>query len=116
MPSLANAPRLLKPLDDLLMAYDTAFPHLFQPLANQRVLVGVQFDIVSDRLVDEIAARTFLRRGQRIKGVDFFSDGAETDGFFIAAHNTEIITHIILYHRASIRDSVRRAGPAVYRR
>jgi hypothetical protein len=42
------------------MAYDTAFPHLFQPLANQRILVGVQFNVVGDCLVDEIAARTVL--------------------------------------------------------
>ena len=55
--------------------------HLFNPLANQRVLVGVQIDVVGDRLVDEIAARTVLRGGQCIKRVDLFDTGAEADGF-----------------------------------
>jgi SMP-30/Gluconolactonase/LRE-like region len=35
--------------------------NVFQALANQCVLVGVEFDIVGDRLVDEIAARTVFR-------------------------------------------------------
>ena len=52
------------------MAYDTAIPHLFQLLANQRVLVGVQYHIAGDRLIDEIAARTVLRSGRRIKCID----------------------------------------------
>ena len=59
------------------MAYDAALPHLFQALANQRILVGVQFDVVADRLIDEIAARTVLRGGQRIKRVDLFGNGTE---------------------------------------
>src|ERR1019366_2494037 len=80
------------------MAYDAAFPHLFQPLANQRVLVGVELDIVGDRLVDEIAARTVLRGGQRIESVDLLGDGTETDGF-LCAHNAKTITCIIMYYK-----------------
>jgi len=95
------------------MAHDTAFPHLFQALANQRVLVGVQFDVVGDRLVDEIAARTVLRGGQRIKRVDLSSDGTETDGFLVAAHNARTITDIIMYYKTSFQDSAwRRTVPA----
>jgi len=92
------------------MAYDAAFPHLFQPHANQRVLVGVQFDVVADRLVDEIAARTVLRGGQRIKRVDLFSDGTETNGFLVAALNARTIIYIIAYYKTSIQDPVGRAG------
>jgi hypothetical protein len=44
--SSASAPLPLEALYDLLMAYDAAFTHLFKPLANQRVLVGVQLDVV----------------------------------------------------------------------
>jgi hypothetical protein len=84
------------------MAHDAAFPHLFQSLANQRVLVGVQLDVIGDRLVDEIAAWTFLRGGQRIKCVNLLSDGTETDGFLIAAHNTGTIPHIMLYYNAQL--------------
>lgn len=85
------------------MAYDAAFPHLLQPLSNQRVLVGVQLDVIRDRLVDEIAAGPFLRGGQRIKGFNLFGDGTETDSFLIAAHNAIIITHIILYYNSPAR-------------
>ena len=81
------------------MAYDAAFPHLFNPLANQRVLVGVQIDVVGDRLVDEIAARTVLRGGQRIKRVDLFGTGAEADGFLGVAHNARTIACIIVYYK-----------------
>src|SRR5882762_7078183 len=80
------------------MAHDAAFPHLFQSLLNQRVLVGVQFDVIGDRLVDEIAARAFLLGGQRIKRFNLFSDGTETDGSLLAAHNARTITHITLYY------------------
>src|SRR5207245_2379585 len=76
------------------------FSLLFQPLANQCVLIGVQFDVVGDRLVNEIAARTVLRGGQRIKSVDLFSDRTETDGFLIASHNARTITHIFLYYNS----------------
>ena len=81
------------------MPYDAAFPHLFNPLANQRVLVGVQIDVVGDRLVDEIAARTVLRGGQCIKRVDLFDTGAEADGFLGVAHNTRTIACIIVYYK-----------------
>ena len=83
------------------MAHDAAFPHLFQSLANQLVLIGMQLDVIGDRLIDEIAAWTFLRGGQRIKCFNLFSDGTETDGFFIAAHNARTITRIILYYNVS---------------
>jgi hypothetical protein len=83
------------------MAHDAAFPHLFQSLADQRVLVGMQLEVIGDRLVDEIAAWTFLRGGQRIKRFNLFSDGTETDGFLVAAHNTRTITHIILSYNSS---------------
>ena len=81
------------------MAYDAAFPHLFNTLVNQRVLVGVQIDVVGDRLVDEIAARTVLRGGQRIKRVDLFGNGAEADGFLGVALNARTITCIIVYYK-----------------
>jgi len=81
------------------MAYDAAFPHLFNPLAKQRVLVGVQIDVVGDRLVDEIAARTVLRGGQRVKRVDLFGTGAEADGFLGVAHNARTIACIIVYYK-----------------
>src|SRR6267143_2918264 len=84
------------------MVHDAAFPHLFQSLANQRVLVGVQLDVIGDRLVDEIAAWTFLRGGQRVKRFNLFSDGTETDGFLVAAHNATTITNIILYYNSSV--------------
>src|SRR5450755_2323603 len=83
------------------MAYDTTFPHLCQALANKRVLVGVQFDVVVDRLVDEIATRTVLRGSQRIKGVDLLGVGAKADGFLGSSHNTWIISCIILYYKGS---------------
>src|SRR5207302_5911455 len=98
--SLTIASRPLEPFYDLLMAQDPAFSLLFQPFANQRVLIGVQFDVVGDRLVNEITARTVLRGGQRIKSVDLFSDGTETDGLFIVSHNARRITQITPhYHR-----------------
>jgi len=84
------------------MAYDAAFPHLLQPLSNQRVLIGVQLDVIRDRLVDEIAAGPFLRGGQRIKGFNLFGDGTETDSFLVAAHNARTITHIIPYYNSSV--------------
>src|ERR1700722_16252259 len=83
------------------MTNDAAFPHLFQSLANQFVLIGVQLDVIGDRLIDEIAAWTFLRGGQRIKCFNFFSDGTETDGFLIASHNARTIARIILYYNVS---------------
>ena len=92
------------------MAYDAAFPHLFQPLSNQRILVGVQLDVIHDRLVDEIAVRPFLRGGQRIKRCNLFGDGAETDGFLLAAHNARTITHIILYYN-SVSFGISADGP-----
>ena len=63
------------------MAHHAALPHLFLPLADQRVLVGVQFNVVADCLVDQIAARTLLRGSQRIKRLDLFGIGTEADGF-----------------------------------
>jgi len=77
------------------MADDATFSHLFQPLANQRVLVGVQFDGVGNRLVDEITARPVLRGSKGIKTETIFyvlqdivvrrssgvSDGAHTHTF-----------------------------------
>jgi len=63
------------------MAYNAASAHLFKPLAHQSVLVGVQLDVVVDRLVDEITARTFLRGGQGVEPIDLFGDRAEADGF-----------------------------------
>jgi hypothetical protein len=80
------------------MAHDADFPHLFQSLADQRVLVGMQLDVIGDRLVAEIAAWAFLRGGQRIKRFNLLSDGTETDGFLVAAHNARTITHTILYY------------------
>src|SRR5258707_6244635 len=76
----ASTFRLLEPLYDLFMADDATFSHLFQPLANQRVLVGVQFDVVGNRLVDGITARPVLRGGKGIKRVNLFGIGAEADG------------------------------------
>src|SRR5580698_10805904 len=82
------------------MAHDASFPHLFQSFPNQRVLVGMQLDVIGDRLVDEIAARTFLCGGQRIKRFNLFGVGTETDGFVIATHNARTITHIIVYYKS----------------
>ena len=93
----ATASRLLEPLYDLLMADDASFSHFFQPLANQRVLVGVQFDVVGNRLVDEITARPVLRGGKGIKRVNLFGIGAEADGFLSGARNTGKISYIIKY-------------------
>src|ERR1700691_3572192 len=59
----------------------------------------MQLDVIGDRLVDQIAARTALCGGQRIKRFNSFSDSTETDGFLVAAHNTRTITHIILYYK-----------------
>src|SRR4026208_2484211 len=84
------------------MAYHAPFPHLFQALANQCVLVGVQLDVIRDRLVDEIAARPFLRGGQRIKRFNLFGDGTETDGSLVTAHNTKTITGIIPYYNSAV--------------
>src|ERR1700730_17351688 len=95
----ASASRLLEPLYDLLMADDATFSHLFQPLATQRVLVGVQFDVVGNRLVDEITARPVLRGGKGTKRVNLFGIGAEADGFLSGAHNTEKISSIIMYYK-----------------
>lgn len=81
------------------MAHKAAFPHLFKALLNQRVLVGVQFDVVGDRLVDEVAARTVFRGSQRVQRVDFFGVGAKADGLFGGAHNAETIACIILYYK-----------------
>ena len=92
------------------------FPHLFETVLDQRVLVGVQIDVVGDRLVDEIAAGTGLRGGQRIKRVNLFGDGAEADGFLGSAHNPGIIACIIclLYtSRMCIRDSAVTSQPRV---
>ena len=61
------------------MADDATFSHLLQSLANQRVLVGGQFDVVGNRLVDEITARPVLRGGTGIKRVNLFGIGAEAD-------------------------------------
>jgi hypothetical protein len=92
-----SASRLLEPLYDLLMADDATFSHFFQPLANQRVLVGVQFDVVGNRLVDEITARPVLRGGKGIKRVNLFGIGPEADGFLSGARNTGKISYIIMY-------------------
>src|SRR5208283_2157125 len=81
------------------MAYDATFPHFCQPFADQRVLVGVQLDVVGDRLVDRIAARTVLRGGQGIEGFDLFGQGAEADGFLGGTHNAKTIACIIVYYK-----------------
>src|ERR1700730_7730217 len=47
----ASASRPLEPLYELLMADDATSSHLSQPLANQRVRVGVQFDVAGNGLV-----------------------------------------------------------------
>jgi hypothetical protein len=79
------------------MADDATFSHFFQPLANQRVLVAVQFDVVGNRLVDEITARSVLRGGKGIKRVNLFGIGPEADGFLSGARNTGKISYIIMY-------------------
>src|SRR5271165_4104384 len=98
------------------MTHDAPFLHFFQSLANQCVLVGVQLDVVGDRLVDEIAARTLLRGGQRIKRLDLLHYGTEADGFLLAPHNARTITHIILYYNVSIRDNPRFWRPPLIKR
>lgn len=87
------------------MAHHAAFPHLFQPLADQGILVSLQFDIVGDSLVDEMAAWTVLHGGQRIKRVNLFGDGTEADSFLAAAHNAGNIANIIPYYDCTIRDA-----------
>ena len=71
------------------MTYDAAFPHLFETLLNQGILIGVKLDIVGDRLVDEVAARTVLCGRERIKRLNLFGGSAEADGFLGGTHNTE---------------------------
>jgi hypothetical protein len=93
-------PVLLSPFRTCSWLTTRPFRISSSPFPNQRVLVGMQLDVIGDRLVDEIPARTFLRGGQRIKRFNLFSDGTETDGFVIAAHNARTITHIILYYRS----------------
>src|SRR5664279_167712 len=98
MRSLAGASRFLETLYNLIMAHNAAFSHFFLPFADQRVLVGVQFDVVADCLVDQIAARTVLRGSQRIKRLNLFRIGTEADGF-LGSHNTVTISCIILYYK-----------------
>jgi hypothetical protein len=93
----ASVSGLLEPLYDLLMADDATFSHLFQPLANQRVLGGVQFDVAGNRLVDEITARPVLRGGNGIKRVSLFGIGAEADGFPSGAHDTGEMSYLRMY-------------------
>ena len=71
------------------MTYESTLAHLFQSLTHKRVLVGMQFEIIADGLVDEVAARTALRGGQGIKGIDLVGIGTKADGFLRAAHNSE---------------------------
>src|SRR5450631_2977609 len=87
------------------MAHHTAFPHLFLSLADQCVLVSVQFDVVANCLVDQIAARTVLRGSQRIKRLDLFGNGTEADGF-LGARNTVTVPCIILYYKALSQGSI----------
>src|SRR5450631_4887667 len=87
------------------MAHHTAFPHLFLSLADQCVLVSVQFDVVANCLVDQIAARTVLRGSQRIKRLDLFGNGTEADGF-LGSHNTVTVPCIILYYKALSQGSI----------
>jgi len=70
----------------------------------------VQLDVVGDRLVDEIAARTVLRGGQRIKRVDLCGLGAEADSFLDVAHNARTITCIIVYYKTFISSPQRRVA------
>src|ERR1700751_831644 len=94
---LARAPCLLESFYNLLMAQNAALAHIFKSLAHERVLVGVQLDVISDGLIDEIAAWAVLRRGKRIERSYLFRIGTEADGFFYA-HNTQTITDIIVYY------------------
>jgi len=80
------------------MADDAAFPHFCNALADQRVLICVQLDVVGNRFVNKIAARTILRSSQRIECIDLFGHGAEADSFLGRAHNAKTITCIISYY------------------
>ena len=62
--SWACASSPLEPLYHLLMADNAAAPHLFKSLADERVLIGVQLDVIGDGLIDQIAAGTVLRGGK----------------------------------------------------
>src|ERR1700692_4797074 len=79
--SPAGASCVLHAPQTFFMTYDAALPHLFQALAHQLVLVGLQFEVVGDGLVNQVAARTVLRGRQRIERCDLIGGGPERWGF-----------------------------------
>jgi len=60
--SFAGASRLLETLHHFLVADHAAFSHLAQPLAHQRVLIGMQFDVVAYRLDCSAAPGSIARK------------------------------------------------------
>jgi hypothetical protein len=75
---------------------NTAFPHFFKSFAHERILVGVQLDVIGDGLIDEIAAGAVLRDGKRIERINLFGVSTEADSFFSVAHNAVNISRIIV--------------------
>jgi len=63
----------------------------------------MELDVVADGLVDQIASRTVLRRCQFVQFVDLGRIRAEADSLLRVAHNTGMVTCIILYYNASRR-------------
>jgi len=49
------------------MAYESSRSHIFDAAANKCVLISVQFDIIRNGLIDELAARAVLHLGKRIE-------------------------------------------------
>ncbi len=83
----AESPVPSKPIYNLVVADNTAFPHILKSLAHERILVGVHLDVISDGLIDEIAAGAVLCYGKRIERINLFGVGTEADGFFCVGHN-----------------------------
>ena len=83
-------------MDDFVVADDEALSQVLKSLAHKRILVGVQFDVVRDGFIDEIAARAIVRHGERIERFNLGGVGTEADGLFCGTHNTRNILGIAL--------------------
>jgi len=94
--SSACAPCPLEPIYNLVVADNTAFPHIFKSLAHERILVGVQLNVISDGLIDEITAGAVLRYGKLIERINLFGVGTEANRFFCVAHNAGTIPCLIM--------------------